>query len=116
MPVETSTLQCESLRRRAEAQRVTSRAPRSTAAGDKARRFTFAFQDSPRRDVQAKRRLAIAEYLDGWAGAEIVAERLERDTLRVWVTFTTARAVPVEIAEQFVRECPHVVRGTFAAE
>jgi hypothetical protein len=103
------------LRRRAEAQRVTSRAPRSTAAGDKARRFTFAFLDSSRREVQAKRRQAIAEHLEGWAGAEIVAERLERDTLRVWVVFTAARAVPVEVAEQFVGECPHVVRGTFAA-
>ena len=73
----------------------------------------FAFQDSPRSEGQAKRREAIAEYGKGWAGAEIVAERRERDTLRCYVTFTTARAVAVEVAEQFVRECPHVVRGTF---
>jgi hypothetical protein len=76
-------------------------------------RFTFAFQDSPRREGQAKRREAIAEYVEGWAGAEIVAERRERDTLRCYVTFTTARAVAVEVAEEFIRECPHVVRGTF---
>jgi len=27
----------------------------------------------------------------------------------------TIRAVAVEIAEEFIRECPHVVRGTFEA-
>jgi hypothetical protein len=36
--------------------------------------------------------------------------------MRCYVTFTTARAVTVEVAEQFIRECPHVMRGTFAAE
>jgi hypothetical protein len=35
------------------------------------------------------------------------------DTVWCWVTFTTARRVPVEVAAAFVRECPHVVRGTF---
>ena len=63
--------------------------------------------------MQAKRRLAIAEYLDGWDGVQIVGERRERDTMRCYVTFTTVRAVAVEIAEQLVAECPHVVRGTF---
>jgi hypothetical protein len=105
----------QSLRRGVWSMRFTSRVPRPTAAGDTGRRFTFAFQDSPRREVQAKRRLAIAEYLDGWAGAEIVGEHREGDTLRCYVTFTTTRAVPVEIAEQFVAECPHVVPDTFAA-
>jgi hypothetical protein len=87
--------------------------PSPTVRGATARRFRFAFRDSPRREVQAKRRQAIADYLDGWAGCEIVSERREGDTLRVWVTFTTCRPVRVEIAEQFIRECPHVVRGTF---
>ncbi len=89
--------------------------PSPAAAGATARRFRFAFRDSSRREVQAKRRQAIADYLDGWAGCEIVGERGEFDTLRCWVTFTTARPVPVEVAAAFVRECPHVVRGTFAA-
>jgi hypothetical protein len=93
--------------------RTPPRVPSPTAAGATARRFTFAFQDSPRREGQAKRREAIAEYVEGWAGAEIVAERRERDTLRCYVTFTTARAVAVEVAVEFIRECPHVVRGTF---
>jgi hypothetical protein len=53
--------------------------------------------------------------VEGSAGAEIVAERRERDTLRCYVTFTTVRPVAVEVAEEFVRECPHVVRGTLAA-
>lgn len=87
--------------------------PSPTAAGATARRFRFAFNDSPRREVQAKRRAAIAEHLDGWAGAEIVGEEREPGTLRVWVTFTTARLVPVKVAAAFVKECPHVTRGTF---
>jgi hypothetical protein len=101
------------LRRGAGSMRTPPRVPSPTAAGATARRFTFAFQDSPRREGQAKRREAIAEYVEGWAGAEIVAERRERDTLRCYVTFTTARAVAVEVAVEFIRECPHVVRGTF---
>jgi hypothetical protein len=63
-----------SLRRGAGSMRHTSRVPSPTAAGDTARRFTFAFQDSPRREGQAKRREAIAEYVEGWAGE---AERVE---------------------------------------
>ena len=101
------------LRRGAGSMRTPPRVPSPTAAGATARRFTFAFQDSPRREGQAKRREAIAEYVEGWAGAEIVAERRERDTMRCYVTFTTARAVAVEVAVEFIRECPHVVRGTF---
>jgi hypothetical protein len=57
----------------------------------------------------------LREYVEGWAGAEIVAERRERDTLAVLRAFTTARAVAVEVAEQFVAECPRVVRGKFEA-
>jgi hypothetical protein len=33
--------------------------------------------------------------------------------MRFHVTFTTVRAVAGEVAEEFIRECPHVVRGTF---
>ncbi len=109
--------QCDSLRRGAGLMTcATSRVvPSPTAAGDTARRFRFAFQDSLRREVQAKRRQAIADYLDGWAGAEIVAEHREGDTLPVWVTFTTCRPVDVSVAEAFARECPHCVAGTFSA-
>ncbi len=91
--------------------------PRADAsdAGDTARQFTFAFQDGVRRDVRTSRRKAIANYIDTWAGADVVAERREMDTLRCWVTFTTARPVRIEVAEQFVSECPHYVRGTLAA-
>ena len=89
--------------------------PSPTAAGATARRFRFAFRDSHRRDVQAKRREAIADYLAGWAGAEIVAEHREPGTLTTWVTFTTSRWVPVAVAAAFVQGCPHVTRGTFAA-
>jgi hypothetical protein len=56
------------------------------------------------------------EHLDGWAGAEIVVEHREGDTLRCWVTFTTARPVRIKAAAAFMRECPHVLRGTFGAK
>jgi hypothetical protein len=79
------------------------------------RRCRFVFRDSHRRDVQAKRREAIAYYLAGWAGAEIVAEHRVPGTLTTWVTFTTSRWVPVAVAAAFVQECPHVARGTLTA-
>lgn len=90
--------------------------PSPTAAGDTARRFTFAFQDGVRREVRVSRRQAIADYLDTWAGSRIVSERREGDTLRVWVTFTTCRPVRVEIAERFIRECPHAMHRTFSVD
>ncbi len=32
-----------------------------------------------------------------------------------WVTFMTRRLARPEVVELFIRECPHYVRGTFAA-
>jgi hypothetical protein len=87
--------------------------PSPTVRDATARRFRFAFRDSSRREVQANRREAIATHLDGWVGCEIVSEHREFDTLRCWVTFTTTRRVPVEVAAAFVKECPHATRGTF---
>jgi hypothetical protein len=89
--------------------------PSPTVRDATARRFRFAFRDSSRREVQASRREAIATHLDGWVGCEIVTEHRPPGTMQCWVTFTTARRVPVEVAAAFVRDCPHVVRGTFAA-
>ena len=100
------------LRRGAGSMRVTSRAPSPTAAAGHARLFTFAFNDSIRRAMQEQRRRSVADYLDGWVGVEVVAERLERDTMQCHVTFTTRRAMPVQIVEQFIADCPHVVRGS----
>jgi hypothetical protein len=42
-----------------------------------------------------------------------VGEAREPGTSRVWVTFVTARRVPVEVAAAFVKGCPHASRGTF---
>lgn len=100
------------LRRGAGSMRVTSAVPSPTAAGVTARRFTFAFNDALRRDTQEKRRRAVADFLEEWAGAQIVAERVDRHTMRCHVVMTTARAVPVQTAEQFIAECPHVVKGS----
>lgn len=103
------------LRRGAGLMRHTSRVPRPTAAAGMSQRFTFAFVDALRRDSQAKRRQAVADYIDGWAGAVIEAERVDRHTMRCHVTFATRRPVPVKVAEQFIRDCPHYARGSFAA-
>ena len=103
------------LRRGAGSMRFTSRVPSPTAAAGTARRFTFAFTDSIRRAMQEQRRRAVADYIDGWADAVIVAERLERSAMQCHVTFTTRRAMPVRIVEQFIADCSHVVRGTVEA-
>lgn len=100
------------LRRGAGSMRVTSRAPSPTAAAGHARRFTFAFNDALRRDTQEKRRRAVADYLEEWAGTVIMGERVDRHTLRCHVTIATARSMPVQIVEQFIADCPHVVRGS----
>lgn len=100
------------LRRGAGLMRFTSRVPSPTAAGVTARRFTFAFADSIRREVQTKRRQAISDFLEQWAGSTIVAERVDRHTMRCHVTFTIVRHMPVNTVKQFIDECPHVVRGS----
>lgn len=88
----------ESLRRGAGSMRYTSRIPCPAAAGSALRRLQFVFADTNQRAASEKRRKAVAEQ----DGAECV------------VIVEVARPVPVEIAEQFVRECPHYVRDTFA--
>jgi hypothetical protein len=83
-----------------------------TVAARAARRFRFVFFDSYRRDVSSKRRKLVAEYVAGWMSGMIVADqRVGADTV---VVVGVARAVSVEIAEEYFRLCPHFVAGTFA--
>lgn len=90
----------------------TSPATGPTAAAHRVRRFRFVIEDAHRVDSSAKRREAAADYVAQWSQARIVGEsRHGRETV---VRVELVRAVPVEVAEQFVRECPHYVRGTFA--
>ena len=91
----------------------TSTASGPTAAARRVRRFRFVIEDARRADASLKRREAVAEYVAEWAQARIVGEsRHGRETV---VRVELLRAVPVEVAEEFVEECPHYVRGTFAA-
>lgn len=55
-------------------------------------------------------RPAIVDYLDGWAGGQIVAEEREAGTLRVWVPLAS-RVGGSEVAASLEKECPHVARG-----
>ena len=83
-----------------------------TVAARTARRFKFVCADSYRRDVSSKRRAAVSEYVGGWMGGAIVADqRVGADTI---IVVAVARAVSVEIAEEYFRLCPHYVAGTFA--
>jgi hypothetical protein len=92
---------------------LTSMLSGPTAAARTARRFRFVFFDSYRRDVSSKRRKLVAEYVAGWMSGTIVADqRVGADTV---VVVGVARAVRVEIAEEYFRLCPHYVAGTFAA-
>ena len=82
-----------------------------TVAARTARRFKFVFADSYRRDVSSKRRALVAEYVGGWMNGAIVADlRVGTDTV---ILVDVARAVSVEIAEQYFCLCPHYVAGTF---
>lgn len=91
----------------------TSNSTSPTAAGHTLRRLRFVFADTNQRAASTKRRMAVASYIEEWAGARIVREQsFDRECV---VIVETARAVPVEVAEQFIRECPHYVKGTFAA-
>ncbi len=90
----------------------TSRVSGPTVAARTARRFRFVFADSYRRDVSSKRRKLVAEYVAGWMSGTIVADqRVGADTI---ILVDVARAVSVEIAEEYFRLCPHYVAGTFA--
>ena len=92
--------------------RNTSSVSGPAAAARTARRFRFTFFDSYRRDVSSKRRALVAEYVGGWMGGVIVADqRVGADTI---IAVEVARAVSVEIAEEYFRLCPHYVAGTFA--
>jgi hypothetical protein len=93
--------------------RYTSRVPSPTVAGHTALRFRFVFADARKRAASVSRRMAVAEYVDGWMGARIVGER-QCDT-EVIVYIEVPRPVPIKIAAQFIRDCPHYVRDTFAA-
>lgn len=77
------------------------------------RRFHFAFDNGKRRPVMLTRHQAVAEYVESWLDATIVAERTCGTECRV--TVEIGRPVPVPAAERFCRECPHYIRDTFAA-
>jgi hypothetical protein len=92
---------------------MSSRTISRQASAEKCRRFRFAFADVQRLAASAKRREAVAEHVEAWMGAAIVAE--QRHGSECLVTVETGRPVPVAVAERFCRECPHYVRDTFAA-
>lgn len=89
---------------------ITSNRKPSAAA---CRRFRFVFSDSPKKAVSAKRVAAVAEYIEAWLDASIVAACQAKG--ECMVTVEIGRPVPAAVAERFCRECPHYVRDTFAA-
>lgn len=81
------------------------------AAAHRVRRFWFVIADSPRCEVSAKRREAVAEYLSAWAGAAIVAE--QRDRGRCWVWLRLRRPASIASTREFLKECPHYTPRSF---
>ena len=92
---------------------LTSRVSGPTVAARTATRFRFVFTDSVRRAVSIRRREAVADYLAGWMRARIASERLCGNECIVVIELP--RPVSVEIAEQFIKDCPFYAAGTFAA-
>ena len=92
---------------------ITSKLSGPTVAARTARRFRLVFADSMRRAVSIKRREAVDEYLAGWMMARIASE--QQCGNECIVVIELPRPVSVDIAEQFIRDCPFYVSGTFAA-
>jgi len=91
----------------------TSNSTSPTAAGRMTRRLRFVIADVQRQSASIKRREAVADYIEGWMGARIVGERQCGTEVIVYVELV--RPVPAKVAAQFIRDCPHYVRDTFAA-
>lgn len=90
----------------------TSPASGPAAAVRRVRRFRFVIEDAFRRETSTRRREAVADYVGQWSHARIVGESQHgRETI---VRVELLHPVPVAMAEEFVRDCPHYVRDTFA--
>jgi len=74
-------------------------------------RFRFRFIIGEPGPARRQRRLAVAEYLDNWVPLRVVAEHV--DGRRCWVWFETRRAVAVDVAKDFVRDCPGYAPRSF---
>jgi hypothetical protein len=79
-----------------------------TVAG---RRFRFQFTTCEAGAARVRRRLAVAEYVDGWVPLRIVGEHMQRR--RCWVWVETQRPVTADAADDYVRGCPGYVPGSF---
>ena len=73
----------------------------STAAG---RRFRFQFTTGEAGAARVRRRLAVADYLDGWVPLRVLAEHIAGR--RCWVWCEVSRAVTAAAARDYVRGCP----------
>lgn len=104
---EVPTLRCG-----AGSMRRTSRVPSPAAAGLPARRFAFQFVQASSRETPAQRRLAVAEYLEGWPSVRIVAEGPGDGKRRRRVVIALPRPLPLDAVRDYLADCPHVVRGT----
>jgi hypothetical protein len=75
------------------------------------RRFRFQFTTSEAAAARVRRRLAVADYLDGWLPLRIVAEHV--DGRRCWVWIELSRPVSAAAARDYVRGCPGYVPKSF---
>lgn len=87
--------------------------PSSPVTGPKAAgcRFRFQFATSEAGAARVRRRLAVAEYLDGWVPLRILAEHIQRR--RCWVWVETHRPVAARAARHYAKGCPGYAPGSF---
>lgn len=72
-------------------------------------RLQFAVPKCPK--ARARRRLAVADYLDGWVPLRIMAQHIEGN--RCWLWIETRRTVAAAAADDYVRGCPGYVAKSF---
>jgi len=89
------------------------RSPSTLIAGPPAagRRFRIQLKRGDRMAVRLRRRLEVAEYLDGWVPLRIVDEHEQRR--RIWLWLEAERPVSPAAAADFAKDCPGYVPGSF---
>jgi hypothetical protein len=74
-------------------------------------RFRLQFAVPRCSNACARRRLHVAEYLDGWVPLRIMAQQVEGK--RHWLWIETRRTVAAAAAKDYVRGCPGYVAKSF---
>jgi hypothetical protein len=100
-----------SLRRVGDSQLGSSSQSASVTHAAAGYRFRLQFTTSDAGEARIRRRLAVADYLDGWLPLRIVAEHITGRRCLVWIELS--RPVSAAAARDYVRGCPGYVPKSF---